>query len=158
MMENQIEEILRRKGVTPRRLSEQEFIEKLGQRMVKILPVVTEQIMDSIIDEELIRLGRSQGCRYWKTKRGCAKGWDDPNCVDCDAYQPRRWWQQAPGAKFNYAAEGFIIGVCVFAGIIAFLSPQLVLPVVCLWLVTVIVSRIQILYLHRLLRRMGFHH
>lgn len=154
MLERQIEDILKRKGVTPRPLTNEEIMQRVAERMEKVLPSVMEKIVDSIIDEELATLGRSQTCRYWHKTKGCSKGLDACR-VDCDGYQPCRWWQQRPGVKATYAAEGLLIGMCVFAGISAFLSPELLLPVVCLWLVLVIISRLHIMYLHKFLRRFG---
>lgn len=158
MLDRQIEDILKRKGITPRPLTHEEMIQRLGQKIETVMPKIIEGIIDrlfdSIIDEELAKLGRSQRCRYWHKTKGCSKGMEACT-MDCDGYQPCRWWQQRPGVKATYALEGFLIGMCVFAGISAFFSPGLLFPVVCLWLVLVIISRLHIMYLHKFLRRLG---
>lgn len=153
MLDRQIEEILKRKGIIPRPLTNEELMHRVGQRMEKVLPSVMEKILDSIVDEELATLGRSQRCRYWH-KKGCSKGLDACR-ISCDGYQPCRWWQQSLGVKATYAGEGFLILVCVFAGISAFFSPGLLFPAVCLWLVLVIISRLHIMYLYKFMRRLG---
>ena len=152
MLERQIEEILKKRGVSPRALSDEELMQKLGEKMKKVLPLVIDRVMDGIIGEELAKLGRAKRCRYWH-KQACTKGIDTCR-MDCDAYQPCRWWQQTPGIKAAYATEGFIIGMAVMVGIIAFVSPPLLEPVLYLWLVLVIMSRIHIVYQRRFIRRL----
>lgn len=141
----QVEEILKRKGVSPRALTSEQLMQKVAQRLDIALPRLMDRLMDVVVDEELARLGRSQVCRYWH--KGCTKG--IATCrLDCDAYQQRRWWQQRP--QFTRSAlEYLIIGICVGAGIAAFFYPEVLLPVLYLWLVTVIISRIQIIYLQK---------
>lgn len=150
-MEEQIEEILKKKGIKPGPLSQEEFMEKMAQRLEKVMPVVIERISGSIIAEELASLGRSEACRYWHKTKGCLKGIKE--CyVNCEAYQPIRWWQQKPGIKAAYAMEALIIGFCVFVGVLYFFAPKLIFPIVCIWLLTVIASRIQIIVQRKTLR------
>lgn len=157
-MERQIEEILRRKGISPKVPTDEELTQKIAERVDKLFPKFVATVVGNIVDEELARVGRSKRCRYWgKGGKGCSKG--IATCrIDCDSYKPCPWWQQMPYTGMNskfitYAMEGLCIGACVGAGIIAFLSPSLLRPVVYLWLVVVIVSRMQIMYQWRILRR-----
>lgn len=147
-LERQIDEILRRKGIRLKVPTDEEIMQKIAERVGKLFPEFVSRVGGNIINEELARLGQSKRCRYL-SKKGCSKG---NTCLDCDSYKPCPWWQQVPGINFTYAVEGFLIGMCISIGIIAFLFPPLLRPVLYLWLVVVIISRIQIMYQRRILR------
>lgn len=149
----QIEEILKRKGVSPRAASDEELMRKLGEKLETAMPQFVDRLMGGVIAEELGKLGRSQVCRYWR-KQDCSKG-IGPCRMDCDAYQPCQWWHKRPGIKFTYAIEYLIIGICVLLGITIFRYPEAIGPVLYVWLGVAIISRIQIIYQRRVLRRLA---
>ena len=90
-IEEQIEAILKQKGITPA-ANAAEFVCRIAIRFHKLVPFV----LAMAIEEELKQIGRERPCRHMRSHQGiprCARGLP-LTCFSCISYQRTSWWHR----------------------------------------------------------------
>lgn len=139
-IQQQLDELLEKKGVTPPHLTKAEFEEKFFWKLQAALPGVMEEtvrkISREIADEEFARIGRRELCRHAlnKSEKHCSRPAD---CFSCPNYKPlpgwRRWLRQPKTFDILF------IAMVTLSFIGAMLQPQVSRLVLAAWFVTMIV-------------------
>ena len=92
-IKQQVEDILKEKGIPPDFMGNEEFNEKVFKRLNAQFPEITsaalEHIGTTVIAEEMERIGRGKPCRYYKNRKKCT----DQGCPICPDYKPAGRWQ-----------------------------------------------------------------
>ncbi|MBA7558654.1 hypothetical protein ES708_00260 [subsurface metagenome] len=153
-IEREVEKILEVKGVAPPGMTHEQFIEKLGNRLIEAIPLVMGKtvsgIANEIMIEELERLGRREPCRFWRA-RECRKFGKQPDCPECTHYKPRSRWSN--WVRLPEFWEPVLIGLAVTSFVAAIFVEEIRVFTLCFWLGTVVVSRLQIWWMCRKLRK-----
>lgn len=142
-IQQQIEELLKKKGVAPPHMTEQEFMLEFSQRFDRelgpLLNKTAERITRDIVSDENARTGRSSVCRYAKEPLGqhCQPS---IGCFDCPNYKPMPGWRRWLRAQINLEVISFIfLAGWVFIGVI---NPELRLSTVIGLFFILVIDRI----------------
>lgn len=161
-IEAEVEKILKEEGIAPPAMSQKEFMQRLGEKIATLVPQKLVEVVKTasgeIIGEEMKRLGRDAACKFYQGPRKCAKGLDTSQCLECLSYQPKRerWkWLHNLYRGYPERWEWGLIGVGTLAWAAAIISPELRLWVVIFWFIMFIVSRLQVIFMWKLVRTLN---
>lgn len=155
-IEQDIEEILKKKGIAPPGMTEEQFVEKFYNRLVEMIPLMLEKtaikIIDEIMDEEMKRIGRDEPCRFWRRGRGCISPEKPPNCRDCTSYKPRSRWRRL--VRLPEFWEAAVIGAALASFVAVMFAGEISIFVLCFWFGLVVISRLHNYWIYRQLRKL----
>jgi hypothetical protein len=149
----EIEELLKRQGVAPPLMTDEEFMEKFDERFKSELPRVIERLANHIVRiigrEEMERIGRGVPCRYARDpkERHCTK---PPDCYECPNYRPISRWRQWFLARTRKQWEYVIISWATISLILALIFPVSGF-VLGTWFVIVVFSRLHNFGLYKII-------
>jgi len=157
-IQQQVEELLKKKGVAPPHMNQGQFFEELSRRLEQELPetlqATVQRISREIAYDEMARVGRSVACRYAgdRSEKRCNKPSD---CLTCPNYKPiprwRRWLTAPKNLKY---LEILVIAAATITFILALLFPPIGVGILCIWFVIVVISRAQTYVTYKLLQLM----
>ena len=160
-IELEVEKILKQQGIAPPSMSQEEFIQRLNEKLLAVLPKkfveVVKMASIEIVAEELKRLGRDAACKFCQGQK-CTKGLDTGQCLECLSYKPKREWWKWLYNRYRAApekSEWGIIGLGTLCLVLAIISPELRFWVVIFWFVMFILSRLQVILQWKLVRALN---
>ena len=155
-MEQEVEEILKKKGIAPPGMTQEQFVKKFYERLLETIPLILQktavEIIDDIIAEEMKRIGRDKPCKFWRSGRKCIITERPPDCQDCTKYKPRsRWWRLVCMPELW---EVGVIGAALASLVTAIFVKEISIYVLFFWFGIVLASRLHNYWLYRKFRKL----
>lgn len=157
-IEHEIEKILREKGVAQTVMTPEQFIQKLQKKLDERIPMVLDKTINElatqIMNDEFERLERGEPCKFWRSRGRCVSSQKEPketDCLECTSYKPRSRWRHL--IRYSAVWEGLLIGCAVTGLVGAILAEEIRVFIFCIWFFIVVISRLNVYWLHKELRK-----
>lgn len=157
-IEHEIEKILREKGVAQTVMTPEQFIQKLQKKLDERIPMMLDKTINElatqIMNDEFERLERGEPCKFWRPGKQCISSQKEPkipDCLECTSYKPRSRWRR--WVRYSAVWEGLLIGCAVTGLVGAIFAEEIRLFIFCIWFFIVVISRLNVYWLYRELRK-----
>jgi hypothetical protein len=172
-LEQEIDELMKKKGFSSSRMTDEEFIGAIEEKADATIPRVVSkaiyQVMQEVYKQDMKRIGRGERCLFFGNmhKEPCSENTNIiemlykasmnielkfacSDCSKCQHYRKIKWWQRlvAFTGQPLILMEIVIImlGICILAA--AILSPEVRIATIAFWFMIFLATRIHNFYLH----------
>lgn len=156
-LEQEIAELMKKKGFSSSRMSDEEFVEavrqKTGNAIPRLVSEAVNQVMQEVYKQDMKRIGRGEQCRHFGNmySKPCSDvphtiemqyqasmdinvTWGAGDCAKCTQFRPRTWRQRLNSSlKVTYILQAFVVISATFALVATILSPEVRIVTLVTW-------------------------
>lgn len=156
-LEQEIAELMKKKGFSSSRMTDEEFVEavkeKTGELIPKLVSTAVNQVMQEVHKGDMKRIGKGEQCRYFGNMYGkpCSDVphsievqyqasmdinviWGTSDCAKCTQFRPLTWRQRLkPTSKITFLWEAALSIVSTFALVATILSGEVRIASLVVW-------------------------